>query len=268
MRRKLLIITNSNTLGTVTAAVNCAADRMQSYFQSPGGGAWDPNTEISRIDLSSYPIPNDKLKTEIRDLNESYDYSLVLFIGHGARSEFSYDYVQTSPLTAIPVNEFCYGLATEEQKRNIRRTVIIDSCRSFLSQSSIAGMLTESQLRDDLDVNECRDFFNAQVMSIPPRIDLIQSTQPFNFAYCLADSTKFIDGISQFLNKNLHSFKKLAMSDAGYCFSNRLMLSEVRSIIGREQIPTISPDSEPSFPFFAARRPTSKDKPTKEIICD
>lgn len=265
MKRKLLIVTSSSTLGAATVGVTEAANSLLDYYKSPCGGAWE-NDEIKQINLSSYPNPNAYLKNEVRELNELYDYSVIIFIGHGARTEFSADYIQTSPISVISVIDLCEGLATEEQKHHIRRTVIVDSCRSFLSQSAIASMITESELRDELDREECRNYYNAQVMSLPCHIDLIQSTDPYNYAYCLANSTMFVDGVSQFLRQNIKDFKRLAMSPAGFVYSNKRMIDDVKCIIGDAQIPTLGSNSCASYPFFAAIRPASSDKKSGPLL--
>ena len=266
MKRRLIIFTYPGNKPEAVNAVVGAKRTILTYYRSPVGGAWT-NNEIYDIDYSYGTNVKQSLMDIIKDTNSTCDYSVVVFVGHGASTGNSQDIIQISDRDVFWVNNLSNGLASPEEKARLRRTVIIDSCRRYIPETQLSGLLNESALNGNgqFSADLCRQLYNEAVLKQDPHVEIIQSTRINDLAHYIDQNTVFIDGVKKFVTDKLHIWEQFSMLPTGFIVPYFDVIEGVKPYIRLKQVPTINTTQDTSFPFFACIRPTSSDKSQKPI---
>lgn len=111
-----------------------------NYLESIHGGAWEDNTIYHKIDISKK-----ELESYISYMSR-FDYSVVIFAGHG---EYSEKYKQT----ILQINENECILENELQTGTDRQLIIMDCCRvkskALVEDSFYKSFSLESKINQD-----------------------------------------------------------------------------------------------------------------------
>lgn len=229
MERALILIAYPGEPGNKNYApeIENVLQRWKNFFMSPIGGNWDPAHEIYTFD-SRNPIGRGRLMTKLNQINDNEDYSVIVFCGHGGSTTDNMDAIQLPSGELFIVSD----LLTSERKP-LRRTVIIDACRSCMDISS--QMLYEQKSfssQFQLDGEACKDFYNDIIMKqCSPHYELIQSTKQGEYAYFSNNgeshySCMFINNISNLAQDWL---AKAACSASGKFDSSFWTMNEIVS---------------------------------------
>ncbi len=267
MKRKLLLLGNPGVIGVnYTPSVQLVLNRYKEYFKSEVGGGWieDENEDYSEI--IEEPAGNDRnsevtwLALKLKELNTEVDYSMIVFVGHGG-SYLGNDHVQLSQGEPLPLS--CL-LAPAGRENNIKRTVIVDACRSLIGATQ-PQLVMEGRTfsgEGNLMKNYCREHYNAIIENeCGPHVELLQSTQYGEVAKINPDhtGTAFSDSFFAMLNKNVPRWNQQALddrcgqSDKGFAD----VLTEVQAGMAEyHQIPQFSRygEGKGSFPLYAVWR--------------
>lgn len=214
MKRKLLLLCNPGTpqinyVQHVTEVLN----RYKAFFQSAVGGNWRNDALLDEID--EMPIGLDEnaqiswLAFKLADYAKNYDYSLIVFVGHGASCPAS-DLIQLSGGGIVPVKDLCDDIT---QDKSLKRTVIIDACRSAIGAQS-HDLLTEGRAfsgAGQIECDWCGKYYNELISDSQPHVELIQSTQHNCYAYVTQNGTVFSDSFFDVMRNNTPQWNALAM---------------------------------------------------------
>lgn len=211
MNRKLLLISNPGVVGrNYVAHVPNILARYKDFFKSPVGGYWS-DEEIMELpnDIQNPAAQATTLALMINDCNKNYDYSMIVFVGHGA-SYLGNDIVQLSGGELCPVN--C--LAPIGYETTIKRTVIIDACRSLIGTTQQQLLLEQRTFSGEGQLlgSYCKDYYNSIIKQSVPHIELIQSTKYGEPALVTLDGSAFSDSLFDVLNQNVKNWNAFAMS--------------------------------------------------------
>lgn len=261
MNRRLVLICNPGKPQNdnyIPQVIN-VLKRYRLYFQSPEGGLWTDD-EIHTLPLNK-DIVHDSLwmHNVIEEINfPNIDYSMIVFVGHGGVDK-GQEKIQLSSGLLYNINYLLYGDLTPEQSSNIKRTVIIDACRSFAQPISIK--ISEDYERRPNGI-QCRDYYNNLIKESSPHIELIQSTKYGDFAIATTEGTAFSNSLFEVIDENLGHWNQIALNgpntylrtikDIGNMASKKMKIFE--------QVPEFSSfnnDSktiESTFPFYAVSR--------------
>lgn len=277
MNRQLLLISNPGNPNDANYAPSTeeAIMRWKDFFQSPIGGYWQ-NGEIE-VYGEQRPLGSDELRRMVEVALDTVqcDYSVIVFCGHGCTTVDGKDAIQL-PIPSqgddrlFPV-ENLLGL----HGANVRRTVIIDACRSLIPFTS--QQLFEQRQYSEvyrIDGIECGKFYNSLIMEANPHVELLQSTNLHNRAYGTATGSVYVDTVSALVNKSSINWKQLAlMNNYGqFSFSMLQMQGSVHAALAPQgrQIPehhsTVQEFS--SFPFVAMHLPTDRVIHTEDAIVE
>lgn len=214
MIRKLLLIGNPGVPGdNYTPSVVPVLNRYKEFFKSEVGGFWYDEEIIEEpfgLDINSETT---WLALELTKLNKNTDYSVIVFVGHGC-AYLGNDYIQfskgaTSLLSCL--------MAPQGMERIIKRTIIVDACRSFIGATSQQLILEERTFSGDgqLMGNYCREYYDDLVEKCEPHIELLQSTQYGKFANINSDhtGTAFSDALFDTLDTMVPQWNKDALGD-------------------------------------------------------
>lgn len=267
MERALILIAYPGEPGNKNYApeIENVLQRWKNFFMSPIGGYWDPGNEIFTID-SKRPIGRERLRTMLGQINNIADYSLIVFCGHGGSTTDYVDAVQlpNGDLFKVPDLLISGG-------KPLRRTVIIDACRSCIGISS--QMLFEEKkfsTQYQIDGDACKELYNGIIMSqCAPHFELIQSTGQRKYAYFSDNgeshySNMFLTNINS-ETKNWHNMAQRA-DDGKFYYSFYEMNSQVSNDLKlydgspNEQHPqfTTSDNTSCCFPLTAIWLPKLK----------
>ena len=254
--RKLLLLANPGVRGCDNWApqVLDVLERYRQYFQSPVGGYWSDDEIVPYTDIPDPAAEASWVATHIADMTRNAEYSMIVFVGHGGVMQ-GQDQIQLSKGALCPVSCLTDGMGLA-----IKRTVIIDACRSFIGATpqllleeqrtfSQAGLLLETH---------CRDFYNEIWQNSSPHVELLQSTQYGMPARTTDRGTAFSDVLLNTVGGRTPLWNHLASVDPSreVSRSNQEVLQEACKSMGIfVQVPEItSTDGSFSFPFFAVRR--------------
>ena len=258
MKRQLLLLNNPGIPNiNYRPSVLSVQKRYKNYFMSPIGGYWD-ETEILEMPGGLNNIEQQGwLSQAIMNLNSGlYSYSIIVFTGHGAslvHEGYAYDCIQLSAGALFPVSEICFG-------KGVRRTVIIDACRNRtnLNESQLKQQeILFDNLASDLKGLFCRDYYNKQVMTSNPHVELLQSTELGSKAYATMTGSVFSDALFTTIADCNTMWKAMAkgMDDGELRFDlERLMEMSKEKMVSAKQIPMFSSTSEDRFPFYVVKR--------------
>lgn len=181
MERVLILIAYPGEQGDKNYApeIENILQRWKKFFMSPIGGNWDPVHEICTFD-SRNPIGGGGLMTTLSQINNVADYSVIVFCGHGGCTTDFVDAIKLPNGDLFKVSDLLIS-----GSKPLRRTIIIDACRSCMDISR--QMLFEQRSfssQFQLDGEACKDFYNDIIMKqCSPHYELIQSTEQGECAY-------------------------------------------------------------------------------------
>lgn len=253
--RKLLLLANPGVQGVnwVPQVFNVLA-RYRQYFKSPVGGYWQDDEIIDYEDIIDPKAEASWVATHIVEMTKTAEYSLIVFVGHGGvlRGE---EHIQLSKGELCPISSLTDGMGYP-----IKRTVIIDACRTFIGlnqQLLLEEQRTFSQTGQLLG-NHCRNYYNQLISDSNPHVELIQSTQYNMPANTTVRGTVFSDALLNTVGGCAPLWNHFASTDQSHQLSktNHDVFEETRNHMGQfEQVPQIySSDGSFTFPFFAVRR--------------
>lgn len=277
MNRSLFLISNPGNPNDINyvKTTEDALDRWAQFFSSPIGGYWRPE-EITRFG-ENRPIDPDSLRRIIDAVLNSgqCDYSIIVFCGHGACTSDGKDAIQL-PIPddtnhrLFPVSDLCGANST-----NIRRTIILDSCRSLIPYSS--EQLFETRYYSSihsLDGVECSKYYDSLVMQAGPHIEILYSTSEHQKAYGSISSSQYADAMSNVVRIKSPIWKALAIMDKYGQFSYSMLdlQNDIKTDLAgsNDQVPdyTSIGRMNHSFPFAAIHLPTDRTLYEGDAIVD
>lgn len=277
MNRQLILISNPGNPNDTNYAPSTedVIKRWRDFFQSPIGGYWQDG-EIETYG-EQRPLCSDELRRMIEVVLDTVqcDYSVIVFCGHGGSTIDGKDAIQL-PVPSqgddrlFPVENLLglYGA-------NVRRTVIIDACRSLIPLTS-QQLFEQKQYSEvyRIDGVECGKFYNSLIMEANPHVELLQSTNLHNHAYGTATGSLYADTVSSLVNRESINWKRLAlMNNYGqFDFSMLQMYESVHAALAPQgrQIPEHHSNVREfvSFPFVAMHLPTDRAFHTEDAIVE
>lgn len=214
MKRKLLLIGNPGMYGVnYTPAVTPVLKRYKEFFKSEVGGFWYDEEIIEEPTGLDRKSEVTWMVFQLLELNKNTEYSVIVFVGHGG-SYLGNDQVQLSHGEILPLSCLMAPLGMENQ---IKRTIIVDACRSLIGAAPQQLILEEKTFSGDgqLMGNYCRDYYNDLIKKCEPHIELLQSTQYGKKAMINSDhtGTAFSDALFDTLETMVPLWNKVALND-------------------------------------------------------
>lgn len=253
--RKLLLLANPGVQGVnLVSQVFNVLERYKQYFKSPVGGYWQDDEIIDYQDIADPQAEANWVAFQLAEITRNVDYSIIVFIGHGGVMHGE-DVIQLSKGQLCPVS-----CLTGNNGHGIKRTVIIDACRTFIGAQQ--QLILEEQRtfcqRDMLLGLHCRDYYNEIIANSTPHTELIQSTQYGKPAAAIRQGTAFSNALFDVVASYTPLWRHFASVDLNrvICKSNQDVLKMAAGNMGAfNQVPQItSSDGSFTFPFFAVRR--------------
>lgn len=237
IQRQLILITDPGIPGDRYYAKQTqdVIDRWEAYFKSPIGGLWQEG-EIIRINEQN-PIGPGRMDALMSQLDlVNCDYSMIVFCGHGLRTQDQKDGIQLPIPSRENLNvysvERLMGIShtTTQIPAHIRRTIILDACRKI--QPITARALFEQREFSggmELDGEMCRDHYNEIIMRQEPHVELLQSTEADDYADTSEEGSVYGDAVMQYIRSQTEIWGALAMANREGKFSVKIqqMQSEV-----------------------------------------
>lgn len=111
MKRRILFIQNPGDSAALQSGIPLMVERYKVFFQSAAGGYWS-DTEF--IDVDRLTVPGESIQSDfifkLKDLNSpEIDYSMIIFIGHGAALDKK-DHIQLESGELCPIDCLTKGL--------------------------------------------------------------------------------------------------------------------------------------------------------------
>lgn len=276
MNRQLVLISNPGNPndGNCVKATEDAIDRWERFFRSPIGGYWQDG-EILRYGENK-PIDTDAFRRLLVPLNTvQCDYSVIVFCGHGACTIDGKDAIQL-PLPSqsnnnlLPVDELITpGIPS------VRRTVILDACRSLIPYTS--AQLFEKRVYSsvyNIDGIECRKYYNSQIMQASPHVEVLYSTSEHQKAYGSMTGSQYADAMSELVRMRTVQWKALAIINryGQYSYSMCDLQKDLITDLVRKNIQTpeyrIVGTGDASFPFAAMHLPTDRTLYVDDVVVE
>ncbi len=214
MRRKILLIGNPGIQGiNYSPSVIPVLKRYKEFFKSEVGGFWYDSEIIEEPKGFDYNSEVTWLTCQLRELNFETDYSVIVFVGHGG-SYLGEDNVQLSKGEIFPLS---YLLAPEGFENRIKRTIIVDACRSLIGGTS-EQLLLESRYfsgEGGLMGSYCREYYEHIIDECMPHTELLQSTKYGEYAKINPNhtGTAFSDALFSVLDNNVLKWNQNALRD-------------------------------------------------------
>ena len=243
------------------ATVENAYIRYKSFLQSPAGGYWRED-EILGVDRFNGGVC---LKTDFgfkfTELNKpDVDYSLIVFIGHGAAINGTDSFQLEDKKTVVSINflKTAIGYSTP-----MKRIIIVDACRSYVATADASLVLEQRAFSRGYQLNGqwCKEYYNSLIEKTVPHIEIIQSTQYNTCAHGSATGTAFTDALFDTIMQHNMEWNNRALMDrlGEYSSSFPDVLDEVKQRMAIwSQVPEFTNDSDTLFPLFAIKRPTTR----------
>lgn len=259
MKRKLLLIGNPGVEGqNYTPSVELVLKRYKNYFKSEVGGFWYDSEIIEETEEYDEKSEVTWLACQLRELNQEIDYSIIVFVGHGG-SYLGEDKVQLSKGEVLPLS--CL-LSPQGFENRVKRTIIVDACRSLIGGAS-EQLLLESRYfsgEGGLMGSYCRDYYEHIINECKPHIELLQSTKYGEPAHINPNhtGTAFSDALFDVLDNNVPNWNKYALGDR--CGQLHKGISDILPAVqagmsGYDQVPEYSrAGGGGEFPLYAVWR--------------
>ena len=253
--RKLLLLANPGAQdGNWAPQVFNVLERYKQYFKSPVGGYWQDDEIIDYEDIADPQAEANWVAAQLADITRNAEYSIIVFIGHGGVLNGG-DVIQLSKGELCPVS-----CLTDDNGFAIKRTVIIDACRTFIAaphQLILEEQRTFSQGGRLLGLR-CRDYYNEIIANSTPHTELLQSTRYGEPAVAVDQGTAFSNALFDAVASNIPVWSHFAsvIPNRLNCKTNQNVLEMTIGYMGAfNQVPQItSSDGSFTFPFFAIRR--------------
>lgn len=262
MIRKLLLIGNPGKQNVnYTPSVNLVLKRYKEFFKSEVGGYW---TDGDNGEIIEEPAGLDRnsevtwLAFQLKELNKDIDYSVIVFVGHGG-AYLGKDQVQLSLGEILPLSSL---LAPKGMEGIIKRTIIVDACRSLIGAAPQQLVLEEKTFSGEgqLMGNYCRDYYNTVIEKCEPHVELLQSTKYGDVAMInqTHTGTAFSDALFNTFNNNIPLWNAAALNDRCGQLNKGItdILPEVQSgMTAYNQVPEYSRyGGQGTFPIYAVWR--------------
>lgn len=190
--RKLLLLQNPGIPQVnFVPQVRSVIQRYRQYFQSPVGGYWSDDEIIEEPANMTRTVELEWINYILQNLDSpANQYTMIVFVGHGGIIQHE-DHIQLSHGALLPINQLC------THNGFIRRTVIIDACRSYVGVNRDQLILEQRQFtqNDQLIGIHCRDYYNRIIATTTPHVDLIQSTSYGHVAHAIPTGTAFSNAL-------------------------------------------------------------------------
>ncbi len=266
MNRQLLLISNpgnpneNNYVRTTETAI----DRWESFFRSPIGGYWQDD-EIMRYGENNQIDANEfqRLLTALNTVQ--CDYSVIVFCGHGACTTNDKDAIQLPIPSPANNNLIAVEDLINPAISSVRRTVILDACRSLIPYTS--EQLFEQRKYSSvnaIDGIKCSKYYNTLIMQSSPHVEVLYSTSKHEKAYGSMSGSQYADVMSDLVRAKSLYWKILAIQNryGQFCYSMcELQKDLIAELVKRNiQIPEyqIIGTADTSFPFVALHLPTER----------
>lgn len=262
MKRRALLIVNPGQMGdpNYVPTVMTAMARYKNYLKSPAGGYWQDD-EIIELERSVGPMSlQSSFVFKLKELNQSdVDYSLIVFIGHGGAAR-GVDSIQLEDEEILPIS---YLLAAPSNPNPLKRTVVIDACRTYASVDASQIILESRAFSGDGQIqgNWCKDYYNSIIENTSAHVELLQSTQYGQYAQGSSTGTAFTDAMFDTIQKNSSLWNTQALNDdyGKKCVVFPDILDEVRKeMADLGQVPEFTNPLDECFPVYAVARPTTR----------
>lgn len=262
IQRQLVLISNPGIQGDEHYAPQAqdVINRWENFFMSPIGGRWEEG-EIVRIN-EQQPIGARRMDALMSQLDlDTCDYSVIVFCGHGLRTEDDKDSIQLpipsqGNLNAYSV-ESLMGLSKyiSQIPPHIRRTIILDACRriqpitakNLFEQREYAGGI-------ELDGKMCSGHYNEVIMRQEPHVELLQSTREGDYAFTSPTGSVYGDAVMQYIGSQSTIWEAEALTNrlGKYHVTMRQMQNDVSKMITGQtpQYWSSKPETE-GYPFAA-----------------
>lgn len=276
MNRQLVLISNPGTPGdsNYVKTTEEAIDRWENFFRSPLGGYWRDG-EIIRFG-EKQPIDVETFRRVLIPLNTvQCDYSVIVFCGHGACTIDGFDAIQLPLPTQSNNNLLSVDELITPGIPSVRRTVILDACRSLIPYTST--QLFEQRMYSSvytIDGIECSKYYNSLVMESSPHVEVLYSTSEHQKAYGTMAGSQYADAMSEIVKEKALYWKARAINNlyGQYCYSMCDLQKELTSVLVKNnvQIPEykIIGTANTSFPFVALHLPTEKTLYVDDAVVD
>ena len=267
MERQLILISNPgnpNDTNYIKASED-AIETWKEFFCSPIGGYWQEK-EIQYYGESN-PISPDELRRLMVPLNSvQCNYSVIVFCGHGGCTSDEKDAIQLPIPTDGNINLFPVDELLGEGLPFVKRTVILDACRTLIPYTS--KMLFEGRMYSDifkLEGFSCEEYYNELIEKADPHVEVLYSTSLHQQAFASMNGSEYTDAMSGTIIKNFSLWKQYALYEKYGRFS--YSLCELQKDLTTElvnnrnkQIPEykIKGKTNSTFPFVAIRMPNDR----------
>ncbi|MCQ2262867.1 MAG: caspase family protein [Bacteroidales bacterium] len=247
MQRRLLLLCNPGyeECGNYVPQAIKIIEAYKQYFQSSVGGVWCDD-EIDEMPKHLIGMGQNYWLAKKIEQYDKLDYSIIVFIGHGGSFDNS-DYIQLSGGKVFAIKDLY------RNENTIKRTIIIDSCRSYI-EPNIFNLLLETL---EKNTEDCRYLYDEIIKDAELHCELLQSTQYGELAKTTETGSVFSDAFFNVLKKNISLWKTEALSNPEKQVVKTIqdILDPIRtemSIYG--QVPQYTSKSHSHFPIFAVKR--------------
>lgn len=209
--RKLLLICNPGVPGVNhVPSVPAVLQRYKNYFQSAVGGYWRDDEIIEEEVGYNDEAELTWLFCKLGEITRNADYSMIVFVGHGGSSDENNDQIQLSKGKLVPVSSF---LAPEGFEGSMKRTIIIDACRTLIEAPQQQILLEQRTYSAGgmLEADWCKNLYNEVIDNCDPHVELIQSTQYGQDAHANETGTAFSDAFFGVLGSNIPRWNNQAL---------------------------------------------------------
>lgn len=244
MTRKALIISNPGEQGAENYCEGVLTDvkNYQNFLTSPIGGLW------STSEITSMPRPSVAEVEEEAAKLLTYDYSLVVFSGHGG-----YSTKLQSTILELRKNQEIDSAKLRQSSG--RQTMILDCCREKCDALPTLIELAEklARARPRINPQDCRRYYDKRIEECAEELIVMYACATGQRA---GDSEKggayshyLIDGAQQWADTNRCDTSK-NYSILSAVQAHETAIPKVKNLRGDRQTPQIEkPRSEPYFPF-------------------
>ncbi len=163
--RAALIVTCPGQPGSdYLDGVNVDARNYRRLLESAHGGSWDMKKEVTFLQCAS----PDTVRNSVRWVSQ-YDYSLIVFSGHGWYSSHDNDTILELGNDRMPLSDLRNG--------STKRTIIVDCCRVIFNETITETRKYAASLRarTSPDPEKCRRLFLNTVASMPDELSILYS---------------------------------------------------------------------------------------------
>lgn len=259
MKRRILFIQNPGSSDILKKGIPQMVERYKAYFRSPVGGFWNDNEfiDVSRLHPGEVTIQSDFI-FKLKEINApDVEYSMIIFIGHGASLDHI-DHIQLESGELASIDMLTKGLYSQP----IKRTVLIDACRVGYISTPQGWILEGKTFSGDSQLigEGCKEYYNSLISNTNAHVDIIQSTQYGQKAYGSVDGTDFSVALIDTLYENAKMWNAMAMGDRyGKISKNYTDIHAQVSVKLKYQIPVFTQyKQEQPYPIYAVSRSVAR----------